>query len=185
MGDLVKLRGTDVPIDSDDARAFIKDCARFCEGLLAEELIKARYQLDDLSRTRLAENEPLVEAVQREKEFRIARGICAREKAQLLYVQAPDVLGDILQGGDSISPRHKIESARELRAIATSGSEATPATDTQFIIRFDLTAAPGGEVIELTKSLGPVGPKPDNESELPLLDSQAIGSKPDGDTNND
>jgi len=49
-----------------------------------------------------------------------------------------------------------------LRAVATSGSENTPATGDQFIIRIDLTAG-GGEVLEFNKTLA-IEPK-HNENE--------------------
>jgi len=86
--------------------------------------------------------------VQRQKERRVRDGTAAREKAQWLFVQAPDVLGNILNN-TMTSPRHRIEAAKELRQVALGGPEATPATSEQFIIRIDLSAAPdGGEVIE-------------------------------------
>ena len=88
-------------------------------------------------------------AVQREKQHRIASGAAAREKAQSLFVQAPDVLGNILND-TSTSPRHRIEAARELRQVAGGGSEATSGSSERFIIRIDLTAG-GGEVITFNK----------------------------------
>jgi hypothetical protein len=110
----------------------------------------------------LAENEPLVQAVQREKERRIANGAATREKAQWLFVQAPDVLGNILNDATT-SPRHCIEACRELRAVATSGSESTPVSGDRFIIRIDLTAG-GGEVIEFNKALA-IGPGHNEETQ--------------------
>jgi hypothetical protein len=44
---------------------------------------------------------------------------------------------------DGASPRHRIESARELRAISAVGPEATPATD-----RFEITINLGADVVE-------------------------------------
>ena len=46
------------------------------------------------------------------------------------------MLGGILND-DGASPRHRIESARELRQIADNGPGATPAAD-RFIITIDL-----------------------------------------------
>jgi hypothetical protein len=147
----VVLRGIEIDLDSDIGCGFIVDCCRFCEGLLAEDKIKSKYGLTDTDWTRLAENEPLVRAVETEKARRVRDGTAAREKAQWLFVQAPDVLGNILND-TTTSPRHRIEAARELRQVATGGAESTPATGDRFIIRIDLTAG-GGEVVEFDKAL--------------------------------
>ena len=109
----------------------------------------------------MAENEPLVQAVQREKERRIANGTATREKAQHLFLATPDVLNGIIHDAN-LSPRHRVDACRELRAVATGGSESTPATGDQLIIRIDLTAG-GGEVIEFNKALA-IEPK-HNENE--------------------
>ena len=65
-----------------------------------------------------------------------------------MFAEAPAVLGTILHGND-VSPRHKIESARELRAIAANRPEAA-APETRFIISIDLG---GGEVLKFNKSI--------------------------------
>ena len=111
---------------------------------------------------RLAENGPLVQAVETEKARRVRDGTAAREKAQWLFVQAPDVLGNILND-TTTSPRHRIEAARELRQVATGGAESTPATGDRVIIRIDLTAG-GGEVIEFNKAVA-IGPGHNEETQ--------------------
>ena len=148
----VVLRGIEINLDSDVGCGFIVDCCRFCEGLLAEDQIKAKYKLADADWERLAENEPLVQAVHREKARRIASGTATREKAQHLFFTTPDVLDGIIHD-ESLSPRHRVDACRELRAVATSGSEEnTPVRSDRFIIRIDLTAG-GGEVLEFDKAL--------------------------------
>jgi hypothetical protein len=155
----VVLRGIEINLDSDVGYGFIVDCCRFCEGLLAEDQIKTKYKLTDTDWAGLAENEPLVQAVHREKERRIANGTATREKAQHLFLATPDVLDGIIHDV-SLSPRHRVDACRELRAVATSGSEEnTPARGDRFIIRIDLTAG-GGEVLEFDKALT-IEPKPD------------------------
>jgi hypothetical protein len=48
--------------------------------------------------------------------------------------------------------RHRVDACRELRAVATSGSEENMSVRTdRFIIRIDLTAG-GGEVLEFDKA---------------------------------
>ena len=157
----VVLRGIEIDLDSDIGCGFIVDCSRFCEGLLAEDQIKMKYKLTDTDWARLAENEPLVQAVQREKERRIANGAATREKAQHLFLATPDVLNGIIQDAN-LSPRHRVDACRELRAVALSGSESTPAAGDRFVIRIDLTAG-GGEVLEFNKPLA-IEPK-HNENE--------------------
>jgi hypothetical protein len=147
-GGSVVLRGIEIDLASDIGQGFVLDCARYCEGLVTENELKSKYALTDNAWTRLADNEPLQHAVQRQKERRIRTGNAAREKAQHLFLAAPDVLGGILN--NTMTPaRSRIEAAKELRQVALGGPEATPATSEQFIIRIDLSAAPdGGEVIE-------------------------------------
>ena len=146
----VVLRGVEISLDSDVGYGFIIDCSRYLEGLLSEGQIKTKYQFTNTDWERLAENEPLVQAVHREKARRIASGTATREKAQHLFFTAPDVLDGIIHD-ESLSPRHRVDACRELRAVATSGSEeSTPARGV--IIRIDLTAG-GGEVLEFEKAL--------------------------------
>jgi len=162
----VVLRGIEIDLDSDIGCGFIVDCCCFCEGLLPEDQIKTKYKLTDTDWTRLAENEPLVQAVQREKERRIANGAATREKAQHVFLTTPDVLNNIIHDAN-LSPRHRVDACRELRAVATSGSESTPASGDRVIIRIDLTAG-GGEVLEFNKTLA-IEPK-HNENEKGVSD---------------
>jgi hypothetical protein len=150
-GGSVILRGIEVQLDSDIGFGFIDDCCRFTEGVLGEGQIKSKYGLNDSAWARLADNEPLIRAVDRAKERRIHNGDAAREKAQWLFVQAPDVLGSILSD-TSMPARNRIEAAKELRQVAENRPESTPASGERFIIKIDLTAG-GGEVLEFNKTL--------------------------------
>jgi hypothetical protein len=138
MGD--DLRGQ--PLSLEDNHEFITDCARYAEGLLSEQDVKKKHHFDDATWARLGEDEALVEAIEAEKIRRIRNGSTARERAQALYAETPTVLGDILHD-DGASPRHRIESAREIRQIAANGPEATPATD-----RFQIIINLGADVVE-------------------------------------
>jgi len=133
MGD--DLRGQ--PLSLEDNHEFITDCARYAEGLLSEQDVKKKHHFDDATWARLGEDEALIEKIEAEKTRRIRSGVTARERAQRLFAETPAVLGDILHG-ETVSPRHKIESARELRAIAATGPENRPAAD-RFIITIDLS----------------------------------------------
>jgi hypothetical protein len=139
-GGSVVLRRVAINLDSDVGAAFVCDCVRHIEGLIGAEQLRKKYELDDLGWTGLAANEPLQRLVGREKEKRIRRGEAAREKAAHYFTQAPDVLNSILHD-PAASPRHKIESARELRQVATPAAETTPAGDRErFVIRIDFSS---------------------------------------------
>lgn len=146
MGDVVNFP---IPLDGDLGRDFITDCARYCEGLLDENAVKLKYHFDDSGWENLADNAPLRQAVEKERAQRIHDGSAARERAQQLFAQTPDVLGGILHG-DGVSPRHKIESAKELRAIAANGPAVAPTTD-----RFQITIILNSDVLHFDKSITP------------------------------
>jgi hypothetical protein len=133
---------------SDIGVGFVDDCCRFIENVISEAQIKAKYKLSDADWERLAENEPLQQSVARREERRVFTGDAPREKAQYLFLAAPDVLSNLLN--NTLAPaRSRIDAAKELRQVALGGPEATLATSEQFIIKIDLSAAPdGGEVIE-------------------------------------
>src|SRR5262245_30199438 len=78
-----------------------------------------------LTAIKLGEAESLIEKIENEKLRRIRRGDTAREKAQRLYAQAPDVLGGIMNDSNA-SPRHRVECAKELRVVADNGPQAAP-----------------------------------------------------------
>jgi len=156
-GGSVVLRGVEIDLDSDIGVGFVDDCCRFIENVTSEAQLKAKYKLSDADWERLTENEPLQQAVARRKERRIRTGEAAREKAQYLFLAAPDVLGDILNN-TTTPARQRIEAAKELRQVALGGPEA-PATSERFIIRIDLG---GDKVIEINKPLA-IGPELDNK----------------------
>jgi hypothetical protein len=103
----------------------------------------------------LVTNEPLQNAIERQKERRIRSGEAAREKAQHLFVNAPGVLSNILNDGNA-SPRHRIEAARELRQTAAVGPEdAAPAASERFSIVINLG---GDEKVIIDQPRKPIEP---------------------------
>jgi hypothetical protein len=129
---------------------FLTDMARFAEGLASEKDIRKKHKLAESEWTRLGNDEELIETIKREKERRIRNGLHAREKAQQVFVKVPDVLDEILSDKNA-SPRHKVESSRELRAIAAVGPE-TVAPAERFVININLGA---GEVIHIDQPMRP------------------------------
>jgi hypothetical protein len=124
----VTLRGIEVPVNSDVGAAFTVDCCRHVENLLTADALKAKYALNEEAWQALGENTALQLAVGAQKERRIRNGDAAREKAQALFLAAPDVLSAIVNDV-SMAPRHRIDACRELRATAVAGSEAGAPAD--------------------------------------------------------
>jgi hypothetical protein len=129
---------------SDD---FVLWMARFAEGAATEQSIRKRFRLDDTTWERLGADDALVERIDEIRRQRIADGTAARERAQQLFAGAPNVLGEILHG--QAPPRVKVETAKELRAIAANGpGEAAPAA------RFEIIIDLGADVVESSGSDG-------------------------------
>lgn len=136
---LVVLRGETISLDTEIGRAFISDCARFTEGLLAETEVKRKWGLRDEAWQGLEQNTAVLEAVQRERERRVMNGAAATEGARRQFVKTPSVLGSILSS-DEVSPRHRIEAARELRAIVGANGDPNRQVGEKFSIVINLGA---------------------------------------------
>jgi hypothetical protein len=154
-GATVILRGLAVEINSDVGQAFATDCVRFIEGIITEEQLRKKYDLDDTGWRQLAANDSLQRTVGATKERRIRNGEGAREKAAHLFVSCPDVLGGIVNEAGA-SPRSRIEAIRELRQVAAAGSEAAPAAERErFIININF----GGQKLHREIELKPIKPE--------------------------
>ena len=149
---------------------FVEDLCRYAEGILTEAAVKKKYRFDDTTWEKLGSDDALVEVIEAEKVRRTRNGSTARERAQQHFATAPNVLGNILND-DGVSPRHKIESVRELRAIASTGPEAAQAAD-RFVIHIDL-----GEDRKLiiVNTIAPLTP---DEARKSLNDGEVIDATP-------
>jgi hypothetical protein len=76
----------------------------------------------------LGEDDVLVAAIELEKAKRVRDGTAPRKKAQIHFAAAPDILNGIMTDKDA-SPRHRIESAKELRAISANTTPEAIAQD--------------------------------------------------------
>ena len=124
-------------IDLANNSGLIADLARFSEGVLTEQQIRRKWRHLDNS-VWDAPDDALVDAVEAERVRRVRSGRAAREKAQSLAAQAPDILGTIMTN-DGNSPRHRIEAAKELRVVADIGPEVAPAANVEkFLIQINL-----------------------------------------------
>jgi hypothetical protein len=135
----VTLRGKAVALDSEVGLAFILDCARNIEGQLSDEKIQSKYELTAADWRKLADNTALLHAVRAEHDRRVLSGEAGRELAQRYSARAPGVLNAIL-ADERVSPRHRIEAARELRQAASAGPEISPAPRERVVINIDLGA---------------------------------------------
>jgi hypothetical protein len=160
----VVLRGVTVALDTGIGQAFVIDCARNTEGLISDADIKQKYGLSDRAWERLADNTPVMHAVRAERAHRITNGDAAREGAQRHFAKAPDVLGGILTN-DLVSPRHRIDAAKELREVAANGPEKQDAGE-KFVIVIDLG---GGDVTryEVGAPRPPPALSPPDEDDAP------------------
>jgi len=156
----VVLRGIAVALDSDVGEAFIIDCARNIEGLISDHEIKAKYELSDEDWDRLADNTHLLRAVRTKRDRRILNGDAPREAAQRHFTKAPGVLNDILTDAQ-VSPRHRIEAARELRQAAAIPPDAKPSNEERVHIIINL----GDQQICIDKQRAPSEPLPSDDGE--------------------
>ena len=131
----VILRGVKVALDTDVGQAFVIDCARNTEGMLSDDDVKSKWALRDDDWLRLSDNSALLQMVRAERERRILSGEAAREAAQRHFAKAPTVLNRILTN-ELVSPRHRIEAARELRHAAGDGGP--PGTGENFTINITI-----------------------------------------------
>ena len=136
---VVVLRDVRVALDSETGQLFIADCARNIEGLLSDLEIRTKYGLTNEDWAGLAGNSYLLSAVRAERDRRITNGEGAREAAQRHLSKAPDVLGAILTD-EQVSPRHRIEAAKELRQVAGNDPDTASMPAERFIIHIDLGA---------------------------------------------
>jgi hypothetical protein len=122
------MHAAKLPTSREELDALITDCARYSEGLFSEKDVRKRHHLSEDIWTALGNNEDFLEKIEAEKARRIRDGSSARERAQRHFAVAPDILGTILNDVGA-SPRHRIESAKELRVVAANGQEAAPPSE--------------------------------------------------------
>ena len=159
----VVLREVTVVLDTDVGQQFIADCARNTEGLMPDSDLKNKWTLTDEDWERLADNAPLLQAVRAERERRIISGDAAREGAQRAFAKAPTILGEILTD-EQVSPRHRIEAARELRQVAGDKPSPTSGAREKFVILIDLG---GDEKHVFEKEISHREPAPSDDGEQP------------------
>jgi hypothetical protein len=140
----------------------LQDLARYCDGIVTEQNVRKKHRLAESDWEHLGSDEAFIEAIKRCREARVRSGATARERAQKIFTETPDVLGQILKD-DEASSRHRIEAAREIRAVAATGPDAQPTTAEHFVIRIDLGA---DQVLRIDQ---PIRPTPGTIKQESLL----------------
>jgi hypothetical protein len=135
----VILNGKLVELTSDLGRKFVIACTRSAEGVIKDSDVIDEFEISIAEWEAIKTNTKLGRAIREEGRRRVANGQRAREAAQQHFTKAPKILDEIMSG-EKHSPRHRIEAAREIRAVATgSGDESSPANAAErFIITFNL-----------------------------------------------
>ena len=130
--------------------------------MYSEADVKKKYRFDDTTWKKLGEDDALIEAIELERTRRIRNGAAKREKAQQLVVKAPDIL-DSIMSDTSVSPKHRIDSAKVLDAFTGNAAETTMASE-RFVITINL-----GEDYKLKfdKSITPVA----NDKDVEIIDN--------------
>src|SRR4029077_12786109 len=119
MGDIVQLRSP-IDLNTDLGRAFIVDATRAGEGLLSDKELQEKYEISDADFRLISKDKAVGRAIRSESEFRVRNGLAAREAAARHFVGAPAVLNRIMTA-EASNPKHAIDAAKELRAVATGG----------------------------------------------------------------
>src|SRR5262245_11232741 len=181
MGDVVSLHESQIDLTSDRGRELITDLARFSEELISEAAIRKKYRFSEHDWETLGGDDKLVEMVEDEKTRRVRDGSVKREKAQLLVVKAPGVLGDIMNDPNA-NPRHRIDSAKALDNFAANGPEAA-AAGTRFVIQINMGA--NSETFSKSIKVDPLDEDPYHPTPPEVLAAIAAKKKTEGGSSGD
>ena len=118
MGEVIDLQSQLAQLE--DNQEFVADLCRFAESILTEASVRKKYRLSESSWDALGSSDALVEKIEAEKIRRMRDGSSKREKAQLLVVKAPDVLGGIMNSTEA-NDRHRIDACKTLNDFAANG----------------------------------------------------------------
>jgi predicted component of type VI protein secretion system len=91
--------------------------------LITDKELAEKYDLSPADWQNITKDKALGRAIRAERERRLLNGTAARESAARHFVRAPTVLAGIMDSETS-NPRHVIEAAKEIRAVATAGNGA-------------------------------------------------------------
>jgi hypothetical protein len=133
----ITIGGAQVDLNSDAGHSFLVDAVRAAEGLITDRDLVELHGVSPPELQMLAKDSNFVRALRAERDRRGRDGTAARESAAQIFVRAPKIMGEILDDKQA-SPRHRIESARELRQIAIPENANNPAASERFTITINL-----------------------------------------------
>ena len=177
MGEVIELQSQLASLTEN--QEFVADCCRFSEEILTEAALRKKYRLAESSWQALGSDDRLVEMIEAEKIRRIRDGSSKRERAQLLIVRAPNILGNIMDDA-SASPRHRVDAIKTLDGFAANGPGASAPAGDRFLIQINL----GSDTLTFNKSIAidPNDFDPNYPESTPRVPYPVIPDKPwDGD----
>jgi hypothetical protein len=132
------LNGTETSLTSPEGRDFVADCVRAGEGIIRDKDLREKYEIAAGAWKNITKNKALIQAIRTESERRTRAGIAAQEAASKHFAGAPKVLNELMTDPKT-HPKFRIESARELRAVAIGdgNKDGAPNAD-KFIININL-----------------------------------------------
>jgi hypothetical protein len=161
MNTTITLRGVKTDLNSAVGHQWVADCCRAGEGLCEDRDLMEKWELSASEFEKISKSPVLLRAVRAESERRVRSGVAASEAAQKIFVRAPAVLGNILDDQHA-SPKHRIDSARELRACALGNSDDGSAANSEHItISINL----GGDIEVYEKTLTPKPPTVEDKTD--------------------
>jgi hypothetical protein len=171
---VIRLNGIEVPLTDDLGRQFVTDATRAGEGVITDEDLLDKYELSNDELQKLANMKAVGRAIRTEREHRLRSGIATRELANGYFFKAPTVL-DKIMGDEQANPRHRIESARELRVISTPENQSNPATQSE---RFHIVINLGSDTEVYNKPIAigvddPDGPKLTAQPKLTVIEGSS------------
>jgi hypothetical protein len=140
MASTLVLNGTETALATPEGREFVADCVRAGEGLISDSELRKKYEIAAAAWKGITKNKALIQAIRTESERRTRTGIAAQEAASKHFAGAPKVLNELMTDPKT-HPKFRIESARELRAVAIGdGNQAGAPNADKFVININLGA---------------------------------------------
>jgi hypothetical protein len=137
MPSAIVLNGAETSLTSAEGRDFVADCVRAGEGLLSDREVQSKYEIATSAWKNITKNKALIQAIRAESERRTRTGIAAQEAASKHFAGAPKVLNELMTDPKT-HPKFRIESARELRAVAIGDGNRDAASTDKFVININL-----------------------------------------------
>ena len=120
MGEVISLQSAPIDLHTDTGHRFVVDCTRAGEGLITDKELQEKYELSPADWQNITKDMALGRAVRAERERRMLDGTAARESAAAISSRRrPSSRGS--WNRRQSNPRHVIEAAKEIRAVAAVG----------------------------------------------------------------